>query len=62
MSSVISVPRLKKLYPANENLVQMVNYYDLSYPLNKDTIFYPGVKEFELSKDIDGQKIESGLW
>lgn len=38
------------------------HYFDLSYSINNDTIYYPGQKvEFELSKDTRGYT-KSGFW
>lgn len=37
-------------------------YFDLSYSINNDTIYYPGQKvNFELSKDTRGYT-KSGFW
>ncbi|CAL8137524.1 unnamed protein product [Orchesella dallaii] len=42
--------------------VYATEYFDLSYSLNNDTIFYPGQKyDFELFKDKKGYT-ESGYW
>jgi len=38
-----------------------MEFFDLSYSLSNDTVFYPGQREFSLNRDYDGVN-KSGIW